>query len=126
MIKIDYVRSWHNQNTRVILMQRMGVSQSVVINSLDQMLCEKLVAYARRKTTQPRDMYDVVWLSGQGAKLDRDFLTKNKIKNLAVQVNQRLAKEGVTEEMKRKLAPFLFVPGDEKKIDMFRQVIAVV
>ncbi len=123
MIKIDYGRSWQNQQTRTILMQRMGVSQSVVTNSLDQMLCEKLVAYAMRKMTQPRDMYDVVWLVAQGAKLDSDFLAKNKIINLTEQVNQRLDKEGITEEMKRKLAPFLFTPGDEQKLDLFREVI---
>jgi len=123
MIKIDYGRQWKGQSVRAVLMRKMGVLQSVVTNTQDQLLVEKLAAYVGRKTVQPRDMYDVVWLYGQGAKLDLQFIKANKIDNLIDSALSRLAEESVSSETKRKLAPFLFVPGDEKKLELFRQVL---
>jgi predicted nucleotidyltransferase component of viral defense system len=123
MIKVDYSRTWHGQKTETALLNRLGVIQQVVVNTLDQTLVEKLGAYVGRKSIQPRDMYDTVWLVGQGAKLDLEFMKVNKIGDLMTRVLERWEREGVTGEMKRKLAPFLFVPGDEAKLDLFKQVL---
>ena len=86
-------------------------------------MVEKLGAYVGRKTVQPRDMYDVVWLVAQGAMLDREFMEENGIGNLMDSALERYKKDGVTREMKQKLAPFLFVTGDENKLDLFHEII---
>lgn len=123
MIKVDYSRQWRGQKTEVILLNRFGVVQHVIANTLDQILVEKLGAYVGRKTVQPRDMYDVVWLVAQGARLDREFMEKNGIGRLIEKALARFEKDGVTREMKQKLAPFLFVEGDENKLDLFYEII---
>lgn len=123
MIKVDYSRQWHGQKTEVILLNRFGVAQHVIANTLDQILVEKLWAYVGRRTVQPRDMYDVVWLVAQGARLDREFMEENGIGNLVEKVLTRFEQDGVTREMKQKLAPFLFVTGDENKLDLFYEII---
>ncbi len=123
MIKVDYSCQWKGQKIRTVLLRRLGVVQSIVTNNLDQVLVEKLTAYIGRKNVQPRDMYDVVWLWGQGAKIDRDFVRLNKLDNLLGNVKSRLIQDPITSEMKRKLAPFLFVARDEGKLDLFPQVI---
>jgi hypothetical protein len=86
-------------------------------------LVEKLGAYVGRKTVQPRDMYDAVWLVAQGARLDREFMEENGIGRLIEKALARFEKDGVTREMKQKLAPFLLVAGDENKLDLFYEII---
>jgi hypothetical protein len=95
----------------------------VIANTLDQILVEKLGAYVGRKTVQPRDMYDAVWLVAQGARLDREFMEENGIGRLIEKALARFEKDGVTREMKQKLAPFLLVAGDENKLDLFYEII---
>jgi len=123
MIKVDYSRQWKGQNTEIKILNRWGVMQQVVVNVLDQTLIEKLAAYVGRKTIQPRDMYDVVWLVGQGAKLDMKFMKLNGVEDLMEKVQARWEKDGVNGEMKRKLAPFLFVSHDEEKLDLFHEIV---
>lgn len=123
MIKVDYSRQWQGQKTEVILLNRFGVVQQVVANKLDQILVEKLGAYVGRKTIQPRDMYDVVWLVAHGAKLDREFMEENGVGDLVEKTVERFDHDGVTREMKQKLAPFLFIDGDENKLDLFHEII---
>lgn len=123
MIKVDYSRQWRGQKIEVIILNRFGVVQHVIVNTLDQILVEKLGAYVGRKTVQPRDMYDVVWLVAQGARLDRVFMEENGVGNLMDKVQARFAQDGVTREMKQKLAPFLFANGDENKLDLFYEII---
>lgn len=77
MIKLDYADFWTGQETEMILLNRFGYIQQIVTNPKDQLLAQKLTAYVFRKQTQPRDMYDIVWLYSQGARLDRSFLEKN-------------------------------------------------
>ncbi len=57
-------------------------------NPLDQLLVQKLTAYVQRDLTQPRDLYDVVWLFAQGAKLDREFMQVNKLDDILEQARQ--------------------------------------
>jgi hypothetical protein len=123
MIKVDYGKQWTGQTTTTMLMRRLGIVQNVVSNTVDQILVEKLAAYAGRKTVQPRDMYDAVWLFGRGAILDSEFIKANHLTDLMERVSMRLAREKVTTEMQRKLAPFLFVPSDEQKLHLFAQVV---
>ena len=124
MIKVDYSRSWSGQTIEHILLNRYGVIAQIPTNTLDQLLVQKMSAYVGRATPQPRDMYDIVWLFGQGARLDEKFMRRNRVTDLLTSATSRLAKEGVTRTMKAKLEPFIFGADEIKKVDLFGNVLS--
>lgn len=123
MIKVDYARQWRGQILQTIPLIKMGVMQQVATNTLNQIIVEKLAAYVGRKSVQSRDMYDVIWLYGQGARLDNEFVQANSLGDLVKKAILRMKEDKITDDMKRKLAPFLFAPGDESKLNMFGDVL---
>lgn len=123
MIKFDYTNSWKNQTNEVVLLNKYGFIEKVVANKSDQSLVQKLTAYAYRKTTQPRDIYDTVWLYSIGARYDRDFALANNLENLLEIVNKKFKTEGLPENFKVKLAPFLFDTESLRKLDLFGSVL---
>ena len=124
MIKFDYSSNWKAQKTELILFSKYGFIQNVVTNSLGQFLVQKLVAYSGRNITQPRDIYDIVWLYSKGAKLDLEFATSNNYPNLANDALKRFKLEGVSDGFKNKFRPFLFNPDDVSSLDLFGEVLA--
>ncbi len=123
MIKIDSSSVWRGQKVETVLMRKYGFVEQVLTNPLNQVLVQKLGAYMNRKQTQPRDIYDVVWLFAQGAKVDPEFASKNKLEDVVDLAANKLASEGVTETHKRKLLPFLFAQRNIDKLDLFKDVL---
>ncbi len=123
MIKVDYSDHWKGQAPLPVLLNKYGFVQSVVTNPINQLLVQKLAAYSQRKMMQPRDVYDIVWLFSQGARIDREFAEANSLEYLLANAIERHIKEGVNESFKNKLAPFLFNPADTKKLDLFESVL---
>ena len=130
-IKVDYGNWWRGQQPEQVLCNRFGLIQQVVTNPLNQILVQKLTAYVRRPQTQARDVYDVVWLFAQGARLDQDFMQVNRLKgigggvevDLLTAARTKLASEGVTDVFRRRLQPFLFDEAEVAKIDLFGRVL---
>ncbi len=50
------------------------VFENIITNPLDQVLVQKFAAYVKRSVTQPREIYDIVWLYSHGARLDESFM----------------------------------------------------
>ncbi|MDZ7587494.1 MAG: nucleotidyl transferase AbiEii/AbiGii toxin family protein, partial [Patescibacteria group bacterium] len=123
MIKVDYADFWKDQKPEAILFNRYGFLEMIPALSLNQAVVEKLTAYVSRKQTQGRDIYDVVWLFSQGAKIDTMFLTKNKMKDLVKKAIVKWQKEGNKKIFSRRLAPFLFDAGEVRKLEMFGEVL---
>lgn len=123
MIKVDIGDWWKGQQTQVKLMKRFGIIEQVLTNTPDQLLAQKLTAYVRRNQTQPRDMYDVVWLYSQNALLDKKILAKNNLSNILSLAINKIMNEPVTNKHKIKLAPFLFDESDASKLDLFANVL---
>ncbi|EKD99978.1 MAG: hypothetical protein ACD_22C00118G0001 [uncultured bacterium] len=123
MIKFDYADFWKGQNVEVVLLNKYGFIENIVVNNLNQALVQKMTAYVRRKITQPRDIYDIVWLYSQGAVVDADFATKNSLGGIIREVRGRFKSEGIPENFKNKLQPFLFNPKDVRKLDLFENVL---
>ena len=92
-------------------------------NSWRGILLQKLTAYVARKETQPRDMYDVVWLFGQKPELfekpDTELREKMKL------AREKWERERVTAAMKRRLRPFLFEEEEVEKLELFGEVVGV-
>lgn len=123
MIKLDYSRNWKGQTPQNILMNRYGYLTTVKTNPLDQLLVQKLTAYVERELTQPRDLYDVVWLFAQGAYLDKEFMHINKLDDILERAKEKFATEGVKRGWEDKLRPFLFTDADVQKLSMFGEVL---
>lgn len=119
MIKLDYSSSWHGQTPEPVLLSHLGVFEQVVTNPMNQVMVQKLRAYVERRQTQPRDIYDVMWLSAQGAKPDVIFAAKNNCADVVSQATTKWQQEGASAMMQQHLEPFLFDPDEARKIVMF-------
>ena len=73
--------------------------------------------------SQPRDVYDVVWLFAQGAKFDYRFARANRVDSLISQAQAKVAQEGVSAVFERRITPFLFVEGSVGKLKLFYEVL---
>ncbi len=123
MIKFDYSSLWKKQKTEVVLFNKYGFIENVVTNTLGNLLVQKLTAYLNRKVTQPRDIYDIIWLFSNGAKIDQDFVKDNSLGDLLNKVIEKYKDEGIPDSFKNKLSPFLFDENDTRKLQFFESVI---
>ncbi|MBU1070848.1 nucleotidyl transferase AbiEii/AbiGii toxin family protein [Patescibacteria group bacterium] len=123
MIKIDYARYWKCQEVEFKLFSRYGLIEQVVTNKLDQLLVQKLAAYIGRSRTQARDIYDIVWLYSQGAKIDKRFAGGNGISDVLDKAKSKFGGEGVSILMRRRLKPFLFDEKEIGKLDLLGGVL---
>lgn len=123
MIKINPSKKWRGQTTEVILLRRFGLIEQVVTNTVNQLMVQKLTAYVERRRTQPRDIYDVVWLFSGEANLDTQFMRQNKLSSLVSKAKKKLVVEGIPKSFKTRLAPFLFDETQVSKLDLFERVI---
>lgn len=96
-----------------------------IVANFGQILVQKLFAYTKRKQTLPRDIYDVIWLMAQGAKIDRDFVRKNKLSDdLVYRAKRKFKKEeGKLRNFKLQLRPFLINENYVEKLELFPQVL---
>lgn len=122
-IKLDQAEQWHNQQTEVVLLNRFGFIEHVVTNTLHQLLVQKLTAYVLRAETQPRDLYDIVWLYAQGARLDEQFMLSNNVPRLREDAKKKYLTEQVPAAFARRLQPFLFDEAAVRKLSLFGSVL---
>ncbi|MBU1104712.1 nucleotidyl transferase AbiEii/AbiGii toxin family protein [Patescibacteria group bacterium] len=123
MIKIDYSRSWKNQSLETQPLLRFGYAREVLTNSLDNLTVQKLSAYVFRKETQPRDIYDIVWLYATGARFDHKFAKDNDMKDLLKLATEKYKNEGIKNTFSQKLAPFLINPKETSLLSTFGDVL---
>lgn len=115
-IKFDFEALGKQPKKEIVLLNRYGFLVNIVTIPIDQMLTQKLLAYLKRKETQARDIYDIVWLVSQGAKsLDKDLLI--------LAVNKYRAEKHKISGYKAKLRPFLINEDYVAKLDLFDKVI---
>lgn len=124
MIKLDIESFWRGQERETVFINRYGFLATIVTKSLAQMAVEKLAAYLGREETQPRDLYDLVWILSRGIKSDQDFARKN---SLPVDLLERARKKFLRERKlltryKVKLKPFLFDEEQVDRLDFFEEL----
>lgn len=123
MIKIDYSTQWKGQKPEAMLLSKYGFIEQIMTNPLPQVMAQKLAAYVNRKQTQPRDMYDIVWLYSRGVRPDKEFMKANRMSNLVERAREKFSREGATETMTRRLRPFLFDESEVRKIGLLDEVL---
>lgn len=123
MIKIDYSTQWRGQTPTTVLLSKYGFIEQIITNPLSQIMVQKLAAYVTRARTQPRDMYDLVWLHSRGVRPDRKFMQANQVTNLVERAQAKFANEGANETIIRRLRPFLFNEREIRKIKLLGKVL---
>ena len=123
MLKIDYGNHWLGQTPELKFLSSFGFSQMVQTNNLNQLFTQKLAAYVQRNTTEPRDLFDCVYLHSLGACFDITFAATNQMETLMQDAQNKFAKEGITSTMRTRLLPFIFNPDDITKLDYFGQIL---
>lgn len=123
MVKIDYSNQWKGQKTETVLLSKYGFIEQIITNPLSQIMVQKLAAYVTRARTQPRDMYDIVWLFSRGARPDREFMRDNRMTNMIELAKEKFAREGAAETVARRLRPFLFDEREIRKVKLLGEVL---
>jgi hypothetical protein len=124
MIKLDYTVPKTKPATEVIILNRFGLVQSIVTNTPEFILAQKMRAILTRKDLQPRDFYDVVWLLSRNFEPDPKLFPEMKVKNkkeLFFKLNQRYKKlvKPQLKSFKKRLAPFLINSKNISYLDIF-------
>lgn len=127
MIKFDIENFWQGQKREMLFVNRYGLLATVVTKSLDQMLVEKLAAYLKRKETQARDLYDLVWLLARGTEVDLMFAEKNHLtSDLLEKALKKFTREKDTLPIyKTKLKPFLFDERKANSLDFLENLVKI-
>ena len=121
-IKIIYTTPKIKPETEVPILNRFGLVQAVVSNTLEFLLSQKMRAILARKDPQPRDFYDVVWFLSHriqpSPKLFLEMGVRSK-EELFLKLNRVYQKKIFPNinQFKKRLAPFLI---DEKKSILLR------
>lgn len=123
MIKIDYSNQWKGQKPETVLLSRYGFIEQITTNPLSQIMVQKLAAYVNRKRTQPRDIYDVIWLFARGIQPDKEFMKVNRMPSLIEKAQEKFNAEGVNLAMEQRLRPFLFNEPETAKLRLFPEVL---
>lgn len=125
MVKLDIESFWRGQKRETVFVNRYGFLATIVTKSLEQMAVEKLAAYLGREETQPRDLYDLVWLLSRGIKPDLNFAQKNRLpSDLLEKARKKFAREQKSlSGYKTRLRPFLFDEKQISRLDFFEDLI---
>jgi predicted nucleotidyltransferase component of viral defense system len=124
-IKFDYEQFWRGHDKNVVLINRYGFLVKCVTIPMDQHLVQKLTAYLRRKQTLARDIYDILWLIAQGAKIDQDFLEANEVEENLVEkaVDKFNREKSKLATYQSRLKPFLINEDYIDKLDLFPDLV---
>ena len=127
LIKIDYTTPKTLPETEILILGRFGLTQTVVANTGDFILSQKSHAILTRKSLQPRDIYDFVWLRSHGFKPSKK-LFKNMGVNNEMELYDKLLEKYKTikpqlKSLKKKLQPFLINEENVKYLDIFEKLV---
>lgn len=126
-IKIDVIRPLWFVQRQVFLMNKFGISENVVSNSLETIVAQKTFALLSRKSPRGRDIYDIFWLISQNIKPDLKTLRFAKIKNYQEYKEKILQRIHVLKpkftQLKRQLKPFLVNEENIRYLDLFEALI---
>jgi hypothetical protein len=123
-IKLDFEMFWKARRSEALLLNRYGFLVNVVTSSIDSALVQKLTAYVKRRQTQPRDIYDVVWLIAHGAKFDSAFAKANFLsRDVIARALKKFEKEkNHLKSFETRLKPFLINESYTDKLSFFPQL----
>ena len=125
LIQIDAEPQKFDYNTNKVIINKFDVFLRINVVPQDILLSQKIYAIFRRKRTMGRDFSDAVFLFGK-TKPNFDYLKlKLKIKDKFDLKDKLLSRceEFNFKQLASDVEPFLFTPGDSKKVLFFYDYI---
>lgn len=127
VVRIDVIRPLWFVQRRVFFMNKFGVSENVVSNSLETIAAQKSFALLSRKSPRGRDIYDVFWLVSRNIKPNLKTLKFAKINNYQEYKEKILQRTHVLKpkfpQLKRQLRPFLVNEENIRYLDLLEPLI---
>ncbi len=128
IIKINYATPKTKPETEVAILSQFGMVQSIITNTPEFLLSQKMRAILTRKEPQPRDFYDVVWFLSHKIKPSSVLFSELKVKDekeLFLKLKNIYLKKVKPnlKNFKKRLTPFLI---EEKKVyylDVFEGLV---
>jgi predicted nucleotidyltransferase component of viral defense system len=108
------------------ILNKFDVFTRIAATPLELLMAQKCYAILNRPRNKGRDFYDLVFLMGQNIAPNMDYLRqKTGIRNtddLKVKLIEK-CKKLIMKDMAKDVAPFLFNPNEEKKIELFNEYL---
>lgn len=122
LIQLDTESQGYSFAPQRYILNKFDVFTQIYIAPESLLLAQKFYAVLNRKRNKGRDFYDIVYLLGKGITPDYEFLTLkagiengNKLKDKILNVCRTIS----MKEMAEDVTPFLFLPSDAKKVELF-------
>ena len=126
LIQLDTEPQHFDFTPQRYILNRFDVFTTVFITPLDILLAQKFYAIINRERNKGRDFYDTVFLLSLIDQPDYDYLELKlnitDAKQLKEMVLDKCSKIDM-KEMARDVQPFLFDPGDVKKVILFEEYL---
>lgn len=121
LIQVDTVPHHFAYQPDPKILHKFDVFTQIKVTPIDILLAQKFYAIFNRKRTQGRDFFDVIFLLGK-TKPNYEYLKEkigvdndNALKEKLLAHSKKLDFHHLAEDIE----PFLFYPGDSKKVQLF-------
>lgn len=125
IVQLDAEAQNYKYDPKRFLINKFDVFTRVFSVPLDLLLSQKICAVFTRKRSIGRDFFDIVFLHGKAIP-DKEYLKqKLNIKDFVQLKNRLLDKCEALDfkQLSKDIAPFIFKPGDSKKILFFKDYV---
>ena len=109
-----------------IIINKFGVFEKIRSTTLSILMAQKFYAVLNRKRNKGRDFFDLAFLMALDVKPDRryihqklDLVDQKELKRAVLNHCKSLGMNA----MARDVEPFLFIPGDTKKVLFFEDLL---
>lgn len=126
-IQLDATQPQYSIEREAVLLNKFGVTEQIVTNTLPTLLSQKILAALERRAIRGRDFYDIAWLLSCSVVPNLQTLEYLNIKSLD-ELTSRLQKryqeiKPNLPQLKRQLQPFLINEENVKYLDYFEDMV---
>ena len=125
LIQIDAEPQEFSYTPDKVIINKFDVFCSLCVVPIDLLLAQKIYAICARKRPMGRDFYDAIFLFGK-TEPNMEYLRDKlhvKDKSEAFRMLMKKCEKIDFKSLAKDVEPFLFIPGDAKKILMFQEYI---
>ncbi len=124
LVRIDTVKKEKNFTPDVYTMNRFDLFRQIVVNSIDVVLAQKMLAALERKRARGRDFYDISYLYGKTRPLQLylERATGMTFEGFKKKLMERCSTLNF-RDLAKDVEPFLIDPSQKVRVTDFRQFL---